>query len=110
QDRSKILQHLRERIDEHDLPRERRKKSDRIDDRRGIEDQLKDELPHLADIAQPNEECGEDQRYSEYEDVQLQEQGHDEEPGESRADVVPRDEDDDDGTVDGEGDGGREGR
>ena len=36
--------------------------ADRVDDRRGVEEELKRELPHLLQVAEPDEQGGQDQR------------------------------------------------
>ena len=109
-ERPDVLEHLRERVEEHEVARERREEPDRVDDRRGVEEELEPELPHLAHVAEADEERREDQRHAEREAVQLDEQRDHEQPIEPRCDLLPRDEAGDDDGVDEEREAGRDRR
>ena len=60
--------------------RPRGEEADRVDDRSRVEDQLREELPDLADVAKPDEERREDERDAEDEDVELEQERHEQEP------------------------------
>ena len=66
----------------------------------GVEEELEPELPHLAHVAEADEERREDQREAEREAVELDEQRDHEQPVEPRCDLLPRDEAGDDDRVD----------
>ena len=65
-------EHLGEGIEEGDFLEVGRQVADRIDDRRGVEEQLEEELPDLPDVAKADEERRKDERHAEGEEVELE--------------------------------------
>ena len=76
--------------------RPRRQQGERIDDRRGVEKQLRAELPDLPHVSERDEEGRQDERHAEHEDVELEQERHEQQPVELRDDALPGDEAGDD--------------
>src|SRR5205823_10163342 len=89
-----VLDDLDERIQEGDLLRAWGQDPDRIHDSGREEEDLRHELPDLADVAEADEQRRQDQPQPERVDVELQEQGQDEQPARPWRYLVPGDEDD----------------
>ena len=67
------------------ISRPGRQEADRVDDRRGVEEQLQPELPDLTDVAKADEQRREDERDADDEDVELEHEQRDQQPVELRA-------------------------
>ena len=87
QDQAHVLHHLDERVQLGETLGPEREDRDRVHDRRREEEERRRDLPDLTDVAEADVERRRDEREAEDERVQLEQERHEQEPVEARADV-----------------------